>query len=126
MKREDFINQLYFKPQYVEAIRILGYEGAEPFTFWDAAKKTGVDVGKMRTALFDITRADRREASPPRYELTEDVKKLAFGLLGFPPGHPDYDPERQKKHIEELMGEEEGEAQEKPKKPARKKGGRGK
>jgi hypothetical protein len=41
----------------------------------------------MQDAVYDTTRTDRREASPPRYELREDVKEFCWQLLGSPPGY---------------------------------------
>jgi hypothetical protein len=38
--------------------------------------------------LYEVTRADRRQASPPRYELNGETRKPCFGLLGTPPEHP--------------------------------------
>jgi hypothetical protein len=41
-------------------------------------------------AVYERIRTDRQEASPPRHELRQDVKKLCWQLLGPPPGHPLY------------------------------------
>jgi hypothetical protein len=122
--------RLYFRRPLYEAARVIGYEGIEPFAFWDAARIGGIikDLAKqsgiteekakheLLMAVYDLTRPDRREASPPRYELWEDVKKHCRQLLGEPPGHPDYRADRQKDYLAELLAQEppqEG----KPKKP---------
>jgi len=57
---------------------------------WDAAKKLAMPQQKLQDALYDLTRTNRREASPPRYELREDVKQLCWQRLGPPPRHPEY------------------------------------
>jgi hypothetical protein len=36
-------------------------------------------------AVYDPTKADCREQSPPRYEFTAEARKACFGLLGLPP-----------------------------------------
>src|SRR5438128_2746707 len=62
--------QLYFDEVYTEA-RIIGYAGITPFGFQDAAKALADKHGQQKgmNAAHDLTRTDRREASPPRYEL---------------------------------------------------------
>jgi hypothetical protein len=89
LSKSELLNRLYFDSVYTEAARIIGYGGCGPFEFWDRAKQSpDYKQGKFQSAMFDLTRADRREASPPRYELREDIKKLCWQLLGPPPGHP--------------------------------------
>jgi hypothetical protein len=108
MAKDSLISRLYRERALSEAARIIGYGGVEPFAFWDQAKALKIEVdGKTvpfigderpsRTkqevlmAVYDLTRADRREASPPRYELTAPVRKACFGLLGPPPEHESHD-----------------------------------
>jgi hypothetical protein len=90
MSKQPLYLRLYFQPVLYEAARIIGYDGCAPFDFWDAAKKLGIPQQKLFDAVYELTRTDRREASPPRYELREDVKQLCWQLLGPPPGHPEY------------------------------------
>jgi hypothetical protein len=89
LSKTELLRRLYSDPAYIQTAHIIGYGGCGPFEFWDAAKHLPCDhQGEFRDAMFDLTRTDRREASPPRYELREDVKKLCWQLLGPPPGHP--------------------------------------
>jgi hypothetical protein len=88
MPKEPLYYRLYFRPAYHEAARIIGYAGCSPFEFWDAAKKLGIPQEQLQDAVYDLTRTDRREASPPRYEFTTPARALMFQLLGPPPEHP--------------------------------------
>jgi hypothetical protein len=104
MAKDSLISRLYRERALSEAARIIGYGGVEPFAFWDQAKALKIEVdGKavpflgderpsrtkqeVLNAVYDLTRADRREASPPHYELTAEARKACFGLLGAPPEH---------------------------------------
>jgi hypothetical protein len=108
MARDSLTMRLYRERALSEAARIIGYGGVEPFAFWDQAKALKIEVdGKMvpfigdqrpsRTkhevlmAVYDLTRADRREQSEPRYELTAEARKACFQLLGAPPEHEFHD-----------------------------------
>ncbi|MCI0457977.1 MAG: hypothetical protein L0Z62_13515 [Gemmataceae bacterium] len=87
--RNQLLYRLYFDRAHTETARIIGYGGCGPFEFWAKAKTLPCSIeGKFRTAMYDLTRTDRREASPPRCELRDDVKRLCWHLLGPPPGHP--------------------------------------
>src|SRR5262249_23086385 len=105
---KTILQRLYWERPLYEAARIIGYGGVEPFAFWDQAKALKIEVdGNMvpligderpsRTkqevlmAVYDLTRADKREGSPPRYELTAEARKASFQLLGAPPDHPLHD-----------------------------------
>ena len=59
--------RLYTDEALYEAARIIGYAGITPFAFWDAAKPLWERIGKQRvqTAVYDLTRADRREQAIP-------------------------------------------------------------
>jgi hypothetical protein len=95
MASDSLTMRLYRERALYEAARIIGYAGVEPFAFWDKAKELGLTekIGKQKLlmAVYDLTRADRREASPPRYELTAPARKACFQLLGPPPEHELYD-----------------------------------
>jgi hypothetical protein len=85
-----FLDKLYTNPVYTAAARIIGYHGCSPFEFWDAAKRLPCyDQSRFQTAMLDLTRADRREASPPRYELTGPARDACWMLLGPPPEKAD-------------------------------------
>jgi hypothetical protein len=87
--------RLYRERALYESVRIIGYGGIEPFAFWNKVKELGldkeIDKQKLLNAVYDVTRADKREASPPRYELTAEVRKGSFQLLGPPPEHEFHD-----------------------------------
>src|SRR4051794_41096580 len=109
-KEMSLLEKLYFREEYWQAARIIGYGGCSPFEFWDAAKLLpNYHQGKFQTAMYDLTRADKREASPPCYEFPAPVRGYVWMLLGPPPEtedqfwrHPDGTPmDRPKK--EELQ-----------------------
>jgi hypothetical protein len=83
--------KLYFDEVYAEAARIIGYAGIDSFAFWDAARGLADKHGqqKVMNAVYDLTRADRREASPPRYELNGPAREWCWQLLGPPPEKED-------------------------------------
>jgi hypothetical protein len=126
---KQLLHRLYFDRPFIEAARTIGYEGRGPLDFWDQAQKLGIPQQQLLDAIYELTRIDRRGASPPRYELREDVKHFCWQLLGPPPEkqdafwrHPDGTPmERQKKK----WADESEEAQAEPEKKARKPRGRG-
>ena len=90
-KEMSLLEKLYFREEYWQAARIIGYAGIEPFGFWDAAKKLACyNQAKFQRAMYDLTRYDRREASPPRYEFTAPVRKYVFMLLGPAPEDEDW------------------------------------
>ena len=78
MTRPPLYLRLYFQRPLFETASLIGYAGIEPFAFWDQAKKLGIPTQQLQNAVYGLTRADRREASPPRYELREDVKQLCW------------------------------------------------
>ncbi len=90
--RDTLWRKMFFQEVYTETARIIGYAGIEPFAFWDAAKALNEKHGRqnVQNAVHELTRYDRREASPPRYELTAEARKWCWGILGPPPGHPEY------------------------------------
>jgi hypothetical protein len=83
--------KLYFAEVYAETARIIGYAGTEPLAFWEAARGLADKHGKQKVlnAVYDLTRADRREASPPRYELNGPAREWCWQLLGPPPEKED-------------------------------------
>ena len=102
------LDKIYAIPTYTAAARIIGYGGCTPFEFWDAAKLLlCYNQARFQAAMLDLTRMDRREASPPRYELTAPARDACWMLLGPPPEkedqfwrHPDGTPmERPKKVV---------------------------
>jgi hypothetical protein len=148
MASNSIAMRLYFERPLYEAARIIGYAGIEPFAFWDRAKELGLveEIGKQKllNAVYDLTRADRRETSPPRYELTAPARKACFQLLGAPPEHEMHDfikhgppnvigeenarrwqEQYRKRQQAEADQTAEGEAQAEPEKRTRKPRGRG-
>jgi len=95
MASDSITMRLYRERALYETVRIIGYGGIEPFAFWDRVKELGldkeIDKQKLLNAVYDVTRADKREASPPRYELTAEARKACFQLLGPPPEHEFHD-----------------------------------
>jgi hypothetical protein len=91
-KEPPLWQRLYQGEVSYETARIIGYDGVAPFDFWDAAKPLAEKHGKGRveSAVFRLTRYDRREASPPRYELTNSARTCCFQLLGPAPEHPEF------------------------------------
>ena len=89
------IRRLYWERPLYEAARIIGYGGIEQPAFWEKVKELGLDRDldqhRLLMAVYDLTRADQREATPSRYELTEEARKACFQLLGPPPEHELYD-----------------------------------
>jgi hypothetical protein len=88
MPRQPLHIRLYTEPALYEAARIIGYGGTELTAFWTAAKKFDVPQDELLNALYDLTRADKREENPPRYELTAPTRAACFQLLGPSPEHP--------------------------------------
>ena len=82
MAKRPFIQQLFFESALFESARIIGYSGVGMDAFWEAAKKLDPPQNDILTAVCDLTRTDKREAVPPRYELREDIRQLCFGLPG--------------------------------------------
>jgi hypothetical protein len=91
MSKDSLALRLYFQRHLGEAARIIGYAGCDPAAFWGAAKQLDIPRQKLQDAVYELTRADKREGSPPRDELRADVRKLCFQLLGPAPEHPDHD-----------------------------------
>src|SRR5689334_6002413 len=89
-KELSLLDKLYFREEYWQVTRIIGYAGCTPSDFWDAAKKLPrFAQHKFESALYELTRWDKREASPPRYELRDDVRRFCWQLLGPPPEDED-------------------------------------
>jgi hypothetical protein len=122
------LDKLYANPVYAAAARIIGYGGCSPFEFWDAAKLLPIyNQPRFMTAVYDLTRTDRREASPSRYELNGPAREACWMLLGPPPEkedqfwrHPDGTPRERPKKEEPR---EEAPAEPKPKTRGRRKKG---
>jgi hypothetical protein len=118
---KQLLNRLHFDRAYTEAARIIGYGGIEMSAFWKQAKTLGIPHNKLLSAVYDLTRTDKREEKPPRYELRGDIRDLCWQLLGPAPEqeeafwrHPDGLPmERPKKDDE--MEQAQGEPEKKPK-----------
>jgi hypothetical protein len=127
-----------FQPAYYEAARIIGYSGCLMSDFWEKAKQLDIPQDKLLPAVYDLTRADKREQHPPRYELNEPARKLCWQVLGPPPEHSLYaEMEEQRKRFREeresVTTEDQGEGQAerveeetpKPKPRKRRSGGKG-
>jgi hypothetical protein len=80
--------RLYAEAALYDAARIIGYGGIEMAHFWAQAKKLELPQEQLPAAVHDLTRTDRREEDPPRYQLTAPARKACFQLLGPPPEHP--------------------------------------
>jgi hypothetical protein len=91
MARGSFTMRLYYERPLYEAARLIGYAGCEPSAFWEQAKQLDISQEKLLNAVYHLTRADRREAPMPRYELRADVRQKCFQLLGPAPEHPMHD-----------------------------------
>jgi hypothetical protein len=87
-KQPSLLLRLAFDPAYYEAARIIGYGGIDMAAFWEQAKQLSILPETIRHAVYDLTRYDKREGKPPRYELNEPVRRLCWQLLGPPPEHP--------------------------------------
>jgi hypothetical protein len=57
--------------------------------FWAATKGLGIPQAKLLDAVYELTRPDKREATPPRCELRDDVKHLCWQPLGPSPQQED-------------------------------------
>ena len=92
-KTRQLWERLYFDAAYTETARLIGYAGIDQSAFWQAAQALSEKHGKslMMAAVYDLTRYDKREATPSRYELTAEARKWCWGILGPPPDHPDHD-----------------------------------
>ncbi len=91
MTPSQLLNRLYFDRAFIEVARIIGYEGVELVAFWEQAKKLGIPNGKMLNAVYELTRGDKREETPPRYELSGPARDACWQLLGPEPGHQLYE-----------------------------------
>jgi hypothetical protein len=76
---------------YLHAGQIIGHLGCTPTEFFEAAKKLP-DSSQYRyeNAVRDLTVYQAREASPPRYELTAQARKVLRIILGPAPADPEY------------------------------------
>jgi hypothetical protein len=91
MKDKDALhNRLYFQPALFETARIVGYRGIASSKFWEKANTLGIPTAKIQAAVDELTKAELRQQSEPRYELTPEARKLCWQLLGPEPGHPDF------------------------------------
>jgi hypothetical protein len=90
MTKPPLMLRLAFQPVYYESARIIGYSGCLMSDFWERADKLGIPKDKLLTAVYDLTRYDKREQKPPRYELNDQSRRLCWGVLGAPPEHPLY------------------------------------
>lgn len=160
MSKDNIAVRLYFERPLYESARIIGYGGVSPFDFWERAKALTVEIDDKAVPLFgspespctkveieraveELTRWDKREASPPVYELKPNVRRACMQLLGPPPEHPfgdfiRYGPpdiigeedakrwqeEYRQRKAEEEKGKAEDQVQEQPKKKSRKGRGR--
>jgi hypothetical protein len=85
---KQLLQRLYFDRTYTETACLIGYQGIDMSAFWEQAKAFGIPQGKLLTAVYDLTRGDRREEKPARYDLTAPARDACWMLLGPPPGHP--------------------------------------
>jgi len=86
-------------------VRLIGYSGLDMTAFWERAKELQIEVdgkpvpflGDQRPsytnhevlmAVYDLTRMDKREGNPPRYELNAEARQAVSQLLGPAPEHP--------------------------------------
>jgi hypothetical protein len=87
LTNNQLLQRIYVDRAYTEVARLIGYEGVEMSAFWAEAKKLGIPQAKLLSAVYDLTRSDRREERPPRYELSGPAREACFQLLGPPPEH---------------------------------------
>jgi hypothetical protein len=77
---------------YLEAVRLIGYQGTTPMAFYDAAKKLkNWSQYKFESAVRDLTDFKKREPPILRLELTPKARKLARVILGCPPEDPEFE-----------------------------------
>jgi hypothetical protein len=88
MPRQPLHIRLYTEPALYKAARIIGYDGVTMSDFWAQAKKLDVPQDQILPAVYDLTRGDKREEKPPRYELSAPARQACWQLLGPPPEHP--------------------------------------
>ena len=111
---------------HLHAARIIGYAGASPFQFWDAAKLLpNYDMRKFEDAMCDLTSYHKRNGPDPRYEFTAEARKAVRALLGPPPESPEYEAYWSKQlhqpgMTEAYIPKAKVEPAEPPRKPARK------
>jgi hypothetical protein len=87
---KQLLRRLYHDKAYVEMARIVGYGGCPLAEFWEKAKPLSITQGRLLSAVYDLTRPDKREGPSPHYELMDDVKHCCWQMLGPPPGHLPY------------------------------------
>jgi hypothetical protein len=87
MPRQPLHIRLYIEPALYEAARIIGYGGVTMSDFWAQAKKLDVPQDQILPGVYDLTRADKREEKPPRYELSAPARAACWQLLGAPTEH---------------------------------------
>lgn len=83
--------RLHFELALTETARIIGYDGISMTDFWKKAKRLDLPQHDILMAVYDLTRADKREGVEPRYELNGEARRLCFGILGPAPDHPLHD-----------------------------------
>src|SRR4051794_9943861 len=92
------LERMYKDPVYIDVVRTIGNTGM-PYRDWKAKLQELIEKHgqEAQTASYHLLYFDgQNRADPPplsQVMLREDIKKLAWQLLGFPPGHPDASPE---------------------------------
>lgn len=78
--------RMYFQSEFIDLVRLLGYDGLPLPDGQEKFQKLIEKYGKhkMRAAAEEITVIDKA-SNPPIAKLTEQARKLAFGILGPPP-----------------------------------------
>jgi putative heme-binding domain-containing protein len=62
--------RLYFPPAYCQATWIIGYNGVDPFAFWDAAKKLGTPPAAATGRSLSGAQVSRQSTSEQPYNAT--------------------------------------------------------
>src|SRR5438445_1965577 len=84
--KRPLCQRLYFEAHLTDLVRLLGHQG---LPLPDAQAQFALLLlkygdGKMRAAAEEITAIDHTQ-QPPVARLTDQARKLAFQILGFPP-----------------------------------------
>jgi hypothetical protein len=86
-KAQPLYIRLYYQPHLVALVRLIGYQGLAVTEARERLKPLNEQYGqeKMKVAAREIIQVDTSQ-DPPVARLTATVRKLAWQLLGPPPG----------------------------------------
>src|SRR5687767_5626405 len=125
-KEQPLWHRMYFNPVYTDVVRAVGYEGMT-YREWsqklqELIEKHGQQAESVSWHLLYFEGQMTTNPKPlAKVELRKEVRKLAWGLLGVPKDHPEYELYQKPEPLPFFRAPKQEEPQQEPKKQTRKK-----